>query len=113
MPCHRCGTRQADPERGKASPWRRGVLRAHQVLICPDCAAGGALSELDRCAGCGGTRLIRRLDQVECLDCGRTRDVSQEPDSQEPDSPELPGPRAEPPGALADEVASALGRIFG
>ncbi|HEY1704620.1 MAG TPA: hypothetical protein VGG75_33400 [Trebonia sp.] len=38
----------------------------------------------------------------------RARDVS-----QEPEGPEVPGPRAEPPGALADEVASALGRIFG
>jgi hypothetical protein len=111
MPCYRCGTRQADPEQGKASPWRRGVLRAHQVLICPGCAASGALTELDRCADCGGTRLIRRLDQAECLDCGRTRDVSQEPEG--PENPEVPGPRAERPGTLADEVASALGRIFG
>jgi hypothetical protein len=92
------------------------MLREHQVLICPECAADGALSELDRCADCGGTRLIRRLDQVECQGCGRTRDVSQEPaGSAGPENPEVPGPRAEPgaAGTLADEVASALGRIFG
>ena len=103
MPCYRCGARQVDPEQGKPSPWKRGVRREHQVLICPDCAADAA-AELDRCAGCGGTHLIRRLDQVECLSCGLARDVSAEPE---------PGQSAPAPGTLADEVASALDRVLG
>jgi hypothetical protein len=100
MPCYRCGVRQADPEQGKSSPWKRGVRDEHQVLICPECAAS-APGELDRCPGCGSTRLIRRLDQVECVACGLARDVNPEP-----------GPSAPAPGTLADEVASALDRVL-
>jgi hypothetical protein len=77
MPCYRCGTRQVDPERGK-SPWKRGVLREHQVLICPACQPA-ADADLDRCARCGGKHLIRRLDQVECLDCRLIREAELEP----------------------------------
>jgi hypothetical protein len=76
MPCYRCGTRQVDPERGK-SPWKRGVLREHQVLICPACQSA-ADADLDRCARCGGKHLIRRLDQVECLDCRLIREAELE-----------------------------------
>ena len=71
MPCYRCGTRQGDPEPGKGSPWRRGVISEHQVLICPACQPA-VLAELARCPGCGSAHLIRRLDQVECLDCRLT-----------------------------------------
>ena len=81
MPCYRCGTRQGDPEPGKGSPWRRGVIREHQVLICPACQPA-ALAELSRCPGCGSAHLVRRLDQVECLDCRLTRDA--EPESPSP-----------------------------
>ena len=77
MPCYRCGTRQVDPEHGK-SPWKRGVLREHQVLICPACQPT-ADTDLDRCARCGSRHLIRRLDQVECLDCRLTREAELEP----------------------------------
>jgi ribosomal protein L32 len=103
MPCYRCGVRQSDPEQGKPSPWKRGVRREHQVLICPDCA-GDAVAELDRCSRCGSTHLIRRLDQVECLACGLARDVNLEPE---------PGRSAPAPGSLADEVARALDRVLG
>jgi hypothetical protein len=104
MPCYRCGTRQVDPEAGKSSPWKRGVLAEHQVLICPDCLAL-AVPELDRCARCDGAHLIRRLDQVECLDCRHVRDATQEP------PPSLTA--AAPPATLADEVARALERVLG
>lgn len=77
MPCYRCGTRQVDPERGK-SPWKRGVLREHQVLVCPACQPA-ADADLDRCARCGSRYLIRRLDQVECLDCRLIREAELEP----------------------------------
>jgi predicted amidophosphoribosyltransferase len=88
-----------DPELGK-SAWRRGVLREHQVLVCPVCQPA-AESDLDRCARCGSVHLIRRLDQVECLDCRLIRDAGppQELASRDP--------------TLADEVARALDRVLG
>ncbi|HYK31645.1 MAG TPA: hypothetical protein VEV63_06765 [Streptosporangiaceae bacterium] len=70
MPCYRCGTRQVDPDRG-SSPWLRGVRADRQVLICPGCQADGAwVTDLDRCALCASVRLVRRLGEVECRDCG-------------------------------------------
>jgi hypothetical protein len=103
MPCYHCGARQVDPEAGKSSPWTRGVLSEHQVLICPDCRPV-ALGDLDRCARCERTHLIRRLDQVECLDCGLTREV---------DAVSPPGAPSSAGGALADQVARALDRVLG
>lgn len=91
-----------DPEPGKPSPWHRGVVREHQVLICPDCYPG-ALDDLTRCSRCDGLRLVRQLDQVECLDCRLARDAGAE-------SP-LPSPRGTDSG-LAAEVARALERIL-
>lgn len=103
MPCFRCGTRQADPEPGKPSPWRHGVVDEHQVLICPECYPG-ALGDLTHCSRCDSVRLVRRLDQVECLECRLTRDAD-----AEPAGPVAPGGDA----GLAAEVASALARILG
>ena len=103
MPCYRCGTRQVDPEPGKPSPWQRGVVREQQVLICPDCYPD-ALADLARCARCDSVRLIKRLGQVECLDCRLTRDAGSEPG--------VPTPR-EADSGLAAEVAQALERILG
>ena len=103
MPCYRCGTRQGDPEPGKGSPWGRGVIREHQVLICPACQPT-ALAELSRCPGCGSAHLVRRLDQVECLDCRLTRDA--DTDSGVPGAETALGT----PG-LAAEVARALDRL--
>lgn len=109
MPCYRCGARQSDPEQGKSSSWKRGVRAEHQVLVCPDCFPA-AVAELDRCPGCGGPQLVRRLDQVECLSCGLTRDVNPEPG---PDCEEAPAPGVSAPeDALADDVASALDRVL-
>lgn len=70
MPCYRCGVRQTDPGRGQ-SPWKRGVWRNSQVLICPGCQdAADWTADLDRCASCGSVHLVRRLGEVECRDCG-------------------------------------------
>jgi hypothetical protein len=70
MPCYRCGTRQVDPVRGH-SPWQRGVRANQQVLVCPCCqAAPGWTAELDACRQCGSVRLVRRLGEVECRQCG-------------------------------------------
>jgi len=112
VPCYRCGVRQTDPERGK-SPWRRGVMHDQLVLICPACQESADwTAELERCAKCRSAHLIRRLGQVECLDCGLVR----EPESSlvpigGPDSAgSAPDPAAT---ALADEVGRALDRLLG
>ena len=106
MPCYRCGVRQTDPERGK-SPWRRGVVRDQLVLICPACQESTDwTAELERCAKCRSAHLIRRLGQVECLDCGLVR---------EPEPVTLVPARGTGPdtSALADEVGRALDRLLG
>ncbi len=103
MPCYRCGTRQVDPEPGKPSPWHRGVVREHQVLICPDCYPG-ALDDLARCVRCDSIRLVRRLDQVECLNCRLIRDAGTET---------LVATAHAADTGLAVEVASALARVLG
>lgn len=107
MPCYRCGVRQTDPERGK-SPWRRGVLRDHLVLVCPACQESGDwTADLERCAQCASVHLIRRLDQVECLDCGLVR---VDPAILTPVPPTRDS-RRDPD--LADEVSRALDRLLG
>ena len=111
MPCYRCGVRQTDPERGK-SPWRRGVLRDELVLVCPACQESGEwTAELESCSRCASVHLIRRLGQVECLDCGLVR---------EPEVALVPAARraaasatASPDAALAEEVGRALDRLLG
>ena|SRR5438105_3023975 len=135
MPCYRCGVRQTDPSRG-SSPWRRGVRGDHLVLVCPACQAAVPdwAAELDRCDRCDGTHLIRRLGQVECLDCNWTRDPAAPPSAPPAPSPSAPSPAATSPGtglpgaassdpalagaaspdpALADEVSRALDRVLG
>jgi hypothetical protein len=104
VPCYRCGTRQADPEPGKPSPYHRGVVDEHQVLICPACQPA-ALADLTRCPRCGGVHLIRRLDQVECLDCRLIRAADSSPDGDIPDT------SGGGDSALTDEVARALERM--
>lgn len=108
MPCYRCGTRQVDPEPGKPTLWQRGVVCEHQVLICPDCYPA-ALAGLARCPRCASANLVKRLDQVECLDCHLTRDA----DVGTADAgPVVPASCGHDSG-LAAEVASALARVLG
>jgi hypothetical protein len=127
--------RQTDPERGK-SPWRRGVVRDQLVLICPACQESADwTAELERCTKCRSAHLIRRLGQVECLDCGLVREPEAVLNSG-PNSGLNPGLKPGPPvpvggpdaagrvpagsrapgaadTALADEVSRALDRILG
>ncbi len=112
MPCYRCGVRQTDPERGK-SPWRRGVLRDQLVLVCPACQESGDwTAELESCSRCRSVHLIRRLGQVECLDCGLVREPGAVLNlGLVPAGPA--GPAASPDAALAEEVARALDRLLG
>jgi hypothetical protein len=103
MPCFKCGARQTDPVRG-ASPWKRGVRKDHQVLVCPDCqAVSDWAADLDHCAGCGSTTLICRLGEVECRACGHVRDA--ERDSEERGA-------ASPAPGLSEDVAQALARVL-
>jgi hypothetical protein len=108
MPCYRCGVRQTDPERGQ-SPWRRGVRHDQLVLVCPGCQESGDwAADLELCAKCGSVHLIRRLGQVECLDCGLVREPAPVT------VPSFAGPLAAgEDGALADEVGRALERLLG
>ena len=107
MPCYRCGARQVDPS-GGPSPWKRGVRENRQVLICPQCQSGRDwVSDLDRCPDCGGARLVRRLGEVECRDCGQVREPADMPAAEDPAA------TADPATALAEEVARALDRVLG
>jgi hypothetical protein len=107
VPCYRCGVRQTDPERGK-SPWRRGVLRDQLVLVCPACQESGEwTAEVESCGRCGSVHLIRRLGQVECLDCGLVREPGAALVAASRPAP------ASPDAALAEEVTRALDRLLG
>lgn len=107
MPCFRCGARQTDPVRG-ASPWKRGVRADRQVLVCPACqAAHGWADDLDRCSACGSAALVCRLGEVECRDCGYTREADPG-DLVHSGAP----PAASADGDLSEEVAAALTRVL-
>ncbi|HVE97929.1 MAG TPA: hypothetical protein VNA12_01990 [Mycobacteriales bacterium] len=102
MPCYRCARVQTDPGRG-ASPWKRGVVRDEQVLVCPDCQAQHDwMADLDTCAGCGSTRLVRSLGATRCQQCGHVADDT-----------EPGGPTTPVPGPLAAQVSAALRKVFG
>ena len=104
MPCYRCGARQVDPDRGH-SPWQRGVRGDQQVLVCPRCqAAHDWTADLDHCGQCGSVRLVRRLGEVECRECG----LLISPES----APGSPADDGQAPG-LSEEVALALDRVLG
>jgi len=124
MPCYRCGARQSDPEHGP-SPWKRGVVREHLVLVCPACQRRpGWSAEFQSCARCGSLHLIRRLDQVECLECRLVReaapdDVAPRHHASKDGASKDTGPEDtaaadghEGDAALAAEVASALRRVL-
>ena len=84
------------------------------MLICPSCLESADwVGDLDRCARCGSVRLVRRLGEVECRDCG---DVSEQANAA-PGRPDDGGPEpAEDDGTvmsgLADEVDQALARVL-
>ena len=134
MPCYRCGVRQTDPSRGQ-SPWKRGVRRDSQVLICPRCqATNDWMADLARCPRCGSVHLVRRLGEVECRDCGTIvppaagpgegealaeatggEAVRSEFDGTELAESEFAGGEGagDPSPGLSEEVARALDRVLG
>ena len=110
MPCYRCGSRQVDPDRGR-SPWQRGVRNDRQVLVCPECqVAHDWPAALDHCGSCGGVRLISRLGEVECRDCGWVRPAVPPAAGDAAAISEIAGRGT---ADLAEEVAQALGRVLG
>ena len=109
MPCYRCGTRQTDPDRG-SSPWLRGVRAGRQVLICPGCqAAGEWAGDVDRCPVCASIRLVRRLGEAECRDCGHAGESVAVGSATQIGTGATDGMTA--PG-LAEEVEQALARVL-
>lgn len=102
MPCYRCGARQTDPDRGRPSPWKRGVRTDTQVLICPDCQrARDWTADLDRCPACRSTMLVRVLGETVCRGCGHRHAATEAEAPGSPDSSRLP-----------DEVARAIERVL-
>jgi len=109
MPCYRCGTRQVDPDRG-SSPWLRGVRADRQVLICPGCqSAGDWVADLDRCQVCASIRLVRRLGEVECRDCGNVGEPATTISAA--DLGAIAADGMTPPG-LAEEVELAITKVL-
>lgn len=86
--------------------------------MCPDCQASSDwTADLDRCRQCGSVRLVRRLGEVECRDCGFVVPPDGSfggslvpPDGSFGGSVPIAGGQA--PG-LAEEVALALERVLG
>jgi len=109
MPCYRCGARQTDPARGP-SPWKRGVRSGRMVLVCPACQqVHDWTADLDRCATCGSTMLVRALGETTCRACGASQ--PERPDRA--DAPAPAGPQhPSSDDALADEVRAALDRVL-
>jgi hypothetical protein len=112
MACYRCGSRQVDPVRGD-SPWRRGVRGDQQVLICPTCQGmHDWKADLDPCSRCGSVRLVRRLGEVECRDCGfvLAPEVAVAPETaMAPEAAAVPERIAVPEGAATGGVAAPGG----
>ena len=117
MACYRCGTRQVDPVRGH-SPWQRGVRGNQQVLICPTCQGiHDWKTDLDQCGRCGSVRLVRRLGEAECRDCGYVATSEPVAVPEMAGAPEMAGMSEmagmpDAPG-LSEEVARALERVLG
>ena len=103
MPCYRCGVRQTDPSRGQ-SPWKRGVRRYSQILICPGCQdTADWMAEMDRCSQCSSVHLVKRLGEVECRDCGAIMPP------QASGEPGNAGPAGEEPAAAESGAGLAAG----
>jgi hypothetical protein len=84
------------------------------VLICPACQESSDwTAELERCAKCRSAHLIRRLGQVECLDCGLVREPEPSLVPVAAGRASAAAGRSAADAALADEVSRALDRLLG
>jgi hypothetical protein len=83
------------------------------VLVCPGCYPT-VLADLTRCSRCDSVRLVKQLDQIECLDCRLTREtLTNDGGAESPVRAPGPGDLGSGDSDLAAEVASALERILG
>lgn len=74
------------------------------MLVCPGCqAAHDWTADLDTCSRCGSTRLVRRLGEVECRECGFVLRPEVGP-GPPPDGEQAPG--------LSEDVGRALDRVL-
>jgi hypothetical protein len=67
------------------------------------------MAELDHCGSCGSARLIARLGEVECRDCGWVRAAVPAAGDVTTTSEVVGRGTAD----LAEEVAQALSRVLG
>ena len=67
------------------------------------------MADLDRCAVCASIRLVRRLGEVECRECGN---VGEPAVAASPVMSQVAADRSSAPG-LAEEVERALARVLG
>jgi hypothetical protein len=80
------------------------------VLICPTCqSAGEWVSDLARCEICASIRLVRRLGEVECKECGNVGDPVTVSSATEIAA--TAGEGMTSPG-LADEVEQAIAKVL-
>ncbi len=101
------------------------MVGGSQVLVCPICQKEHDwVADLDRCAACASTKLVRSLGDTRCLDCGATSDTaSDSPDGSPQSGTQGSGsPRGgsqggglerPAPGPLAADVSAALRKVFG
>jgi hypothetical protein len=84
------------------------------VLVCPGCqTAHDWADDLDRCAACCSAALVCRLGEVECRDCGHTREaVRDDPRPAADLVPSSAGTRPRDDRGLSEEVAAALSRVL-
>jgi hypothetical protein len=74
------------------------------VLVCPGCqSVGDWTSDVDRCPVCSSVRLVRRLGEAECRECGA---VGEPAAGQQAGGDDVPA-------GLAEEVGQALARVLG
>ena len=85
------------------------------MLICPECqSAGEWVTDLDRCKVCASIRLVRRLGEVECRDCGNVGEPAFVTSPVAGPAVDIGSPVADrltAPG-LAEEVEQALARVL-
>ena len=80
------------------------------MLICPGCqSAGDWVGDLDRCQVCASVRLVRRLGEVECRECGYVGEPAAASSAADAGASAVDGMAA--PG-LAEEVELAIAKVL-
>jgi DNA-directed RNA polymerase subunit RPC12/RpoP len=75
------------------------VISDEQILVCPECQQKHDwVGDLDRCASCGSTMLLRALGETRCRQCSWTKAAAPAGGLTK--------------GTLAEDVEAALRRRF-